>query len=273
MATLVCFHAHPDDEAIATGGLMAKASEAGHRVILVCATRGEVGEPQPGVLKQGEQLSQRRWIELDQSAEILGAEQPRWLGFEDSGMAGESTNRNPKCFWQADHGEATKRLAAILDEVNADVVTIYDPNGGYGHPDHIRVHTVGKAAAAAVGVTNVFEATFNREQKLALIDAEQSQARSDGEEAPSSAIDFSTSGTPNSDITYKVDVTSVLAAKRAAIVAHRSQIGPDNVFLTMPADVFRSTAGTEWFNIPEHTSNNGPTEQHLLPGLTHGRSS
>jgi len=160
---------------------MAKASSAGHRVILVCATRGEVGEPQPGVLSEGQQLWERRWFELGQSTEILGAEQPRWLGYEDSGMIGELTNQNPRCFWQADRDEATSRLVAILDEVSADVLTIYDPNGGYGHPDHIRVHTVGKAAAASAGVTNVFEATFNREQTLALVDSEQARGRSHGE--------------------------------------------------------------------------------------------
>jgi LmbE family N-acetylglucosaminyl deacetylase len=252
---------------------MAKASDAGHRVILVCATRGEVGEPQPGILSEGQQLWERRWFELGQSTEILRAEQPRWLGYEDSGMIGELTNNNPRCFWQADHDEATRRLAAILDEVNADVLTIYDPNGGYGHPDHIRVHTVGKAAAASTGVTNVFEATFNREQTLALVEAEQSRARSHGEEPPPPEIDFASSGTLHAEIAYKVDVRSVIAAKRAAIVAHRSQIGPDNVFLRMPADVFLDTAGTEWFNIPGQTMQRGPTETELLPGLTDGKTS
>ena len=94
MPTLVCFHAHPDDEAISTGGLMAKAA-AGNRVVLVCATRGEQGEPQPGVLNPGEQLWKRRWAELTESARILGAEEPRWLGYEDSGMIGEPNQQQP----------------------------------------------------------------------------------------------------------------------------------------------------------------------------------
>jgi len=163
MATLVCFHAHPDDEAISTGGMMAKASAAGHRVVLVCATRGECGEPQPGVLRDGEQLWERRMVELDDAARILGANKPLWLGYEDSGMAGEESNLNPACLWQSDHEEATARLAAILDEVDADVLTIYDEHGGYGHPDHIRVHTIGKAAASAAGLQHVYEATLNRD--------------------------------------------------------------------------------------------------------------
>ncbi|MGH1494069.1 MAG: PIG-L deacetylase family protein, partial [Acidimicrobiales bacterium] len=117
MSTLVCFHAHPDDEALSTGGLMAKAAAAGHRVVLVMATKGEQGEPQPGVLDPGEKLWQRRMIELAESAELLGAEPPRYLEYEDSGMMGELTNKNEACFWQADVEEAAQRLAAILTEV------------------------------------------------------------------------------------------------------------------------------------------------------------
>ena len=79
MSTLVCFHAHPDDEAISTGGLMSAAAAAGHRVVLVSATRGEVGEPQEGVLDPGEELWERRMVELAASASILGADEPRWL--------------------------------------------------------------------------------------------------------------------------------------------------------------------------------------------------
>ena len=125
MATLVCFHAHPDDEAISTGGLMALASAKGHRVVLVCATRGEQGEPQEGILDEGESLGERRAKELAISTEVLGAEAPRFLDYEDSGMIDEPTNDNPASFWQADHDEAVARLVAILEDVDADVLTIY----------------------------------------------------------------------------------------------------------------------------------------------------
>ena len=114
MATLVCFHAHPDDESIATGGTMALAAEAGHRVVLVLGTRGEQGEPVPGVLAEGEALWERRVVETHRAAEILGVERVEFLGYEDSGMMGEPTNENPACFWQADVEEAAERLAAIL---------------------------------------------------------------------------------------------------------------------------------------------------------------
>jgi LmbE family N-acetylglucosaminyl deacetylase len=95
MATLVCFHAHPDDESIATGGTMALAARAGHRVVLVLGTRGEQGEPVPGVLAEGEQLWERRVVETHRSAEILGVERVEFLGYEDSGMMGEPTTPTP----------------------------------------------------------------------------------------------------------------------------------------------------------------------------------
>lgn len=265
MATLVCFHAHPDDEAIATGGLMAKASAAGHRVVLVSATRGELGEPQPEVLVEGEVLWQRRVAELAEAARILGADEPHWLGYEDSGMEGEPTNANPASFWQADHDEATGRLAAILEEVRADVLTIYDDHGGYGHPDHVRVHTVGLAAARAVGIGNVFEATINRDDVAQLRTAGETAGTEREIEPPD--IDAETFGTPLAQIAYRVDVASVLDRKRAAMAAHRSQIGPDSFFLAMPDVMFAAAFGAEWFNIPGDDRSHGPTDVELLPGL------
>lgn len=267
MATLVCFHAHPDDEAIATGGLMSKAAAAGHRVVLVCATRGEVGEPQQGVLAEGEQLWERRMIELAESCMVLGAEEPRWLGYEDSGMAGELTNENPACFWQSDHDDATARLVTILEEVSADVLTIYDNHGGYGHPDHIRVHTVGMAAANVVGIANVFEATINRDEIKVMMEAQEAEARARGEEPEVSEIDRSKFGTPVADISYRVDVNECVGAKRQAMIAHRSQIGPDSFFLTMPDEAFAYAFGSEWFNIPNVVATGGPVDVDLLPGL------
>src|SRR5262245_63191701 len=108
--TIVFFHAHPDDEAIATGGSMARAKRDGHRVVLVSATRGELGEFAPDVLTPGETLTERRAAELHAAAEILGVDRVEFLGYRDSGMAGEPTNDDPDAFWQADLEEAATRL-------------------------------------------------------------------------------------------------------------------------------------------------------------------
>lgn len=129
MATLVFFHAHPDDEAIATAGTMLKASEAGHRVVLVVATGGELGEVPQGLLDEGETLGQRRKAEVHAAAEILGIQRVEFLGYHDSGMEGDPSNDDPDCFWQADVDTAADQLCQIIQDENTDVLTIYDPHG------------------------------------------------------------------------------------------------------------------------------------------------
>ena len=151
MATLVSFHAHPDDECIACGGVIRKAADEGHRVVLVVATRGEQGEVAEGFLADGEALWERRVAETHASAEILGAQRVEFLGYTDSGMMGTPANTAPGSFWTANVDEAAKKLAAILDEEHAEVLTCYDDHGGYGHPDHIQVHRVGLRAAGLAG--------------------------------------------------------------------------------------------------------------------------
>lgn len=268
MATLVCFHAHPDDEAIATGGLMASAAAAGHRVVLVCATRGEQGEPQPGVLDDGEELGDRRMIELAEACRLLGADEPRWLGYRDSGMIGEPTNDDPTCFWQADVAEATGRLAEILIEVDATVLTVYDEHGNYGHPDHIQVHRVGLAAAGRVGVEHVYEATINRERARAMFAEHATEAVVGGDDVGEEPdLDPDTFGTTEEAIAFGLDVAAHAELKRAAMRAHRSQIGPDDFFLALNDDIFVAAFGVEWFNLPGQPSTEGPTMVSVLPGL------
>src|SRR6478609_10493624 len=131
MATMVTFHAHPDDECIVAGGVMRKAADQGHRVVLVVATRGELGEVEDGFLGQDEPLWERRVTETLASAEILGAQRTEFLGYLDSGMMGEPTNDDPACFWQAPVEDAATRLAEVLREERTDVLTVYDDNGFY----------------------------------------------------------------------------------------------------------------------------------------------
>ena len=258
MATLLCFHAHPDDESIATGGLMTIAKRDGHQVVLVVATRGEQGEPEPGVLNDGEPLWERRVVETHQAAEIMGLDRVEFLGYEDSGMIGEPTNENPLCFWQADVEEASQRLAAILREVDADVLTIYDSHGGYGHPDHIQVHRVGKRAAEIAGVDRVFQSTMNRDRIMkqmaenASVFENEVEGELEGETVEqmrrrAEAADRGEFGSPEAVITHAVDVAAVVDVKKAAMAAHRSQIGPDSFFFKMPEAVFEAAFGTEWF--------------------------
>lgn len=243
MANVVFFHAHPDDEAIATGGTMAIASDAGHQVVLVIATRGELGEANDGVLSAGESLGVRREAETRRSAEILGVDTVDFLGYRDSGMMGESTNDDPTCFWQADREEAAGRLAAILRGFDADMLIGYDPNGVYGHPDHIQVHHVGHLAAEMAGVDRVLWATANR---TAIQQAMDDGAFDDSGEEHGS-VDRELIGMPESELTHAIDVSAALDRKRASLEAHASQIDDESFFLSMPTDDFALAFGTEWF--------------------------
>jgi len=230
---------------------MAKAAAAGHRVVLVAATRGELGEPVPGVLDEGEELWQRRVIETHRSAEVLGADRVEFLGYEDSGMMGEPTNDNEACFWRADIDEAAERLAAILRDVDADVLTIYDDHGNYGHPDHIQVHRVGKRAAELAGVTGIFEATMNRDAIKRMMEQAQQEGTAEdtfGEDADEIRQDMEGElGEPEENLTHAIDVTEFVGQKRQSMVAHASQISDDSFFMKMPEEVFAAAFGTEWY--------------------------
>lgn len=241
MSVLVCFHAHPDDEVFTTGGIMRLAADAGHRVVLVTATDGALGEFPDGILAEGETLAQRRHLELDRSANALGVDRLVRLHYADSGMAGTAENNNPDAFCNVDVESAAHRLAEILTEEHADVVTIYDPFGGYGHPDHIQVHVVGKRATEIAGTQHVYESTTNRDHMRKLIDANPNWTED------SSPPDMDTFGLPESEITTAIDVTGAMAAKRAAMQAHETQIGDFGPFLNMSTDDLAVAFGIEWF--------------------------
>lgn len=249
MATLVCFHAHPDDESIGTGGIIRLAADAGHRVVLVLATRGERGEIVPGVLDEGEQLALRRTSEVHAAAEALGVARIEYLGYVDSGMMGEATNDEPWTFWQADVDSAARRLAAILTEEGADTLTVYDDNGTYGHPDHIQVHRVGVRAAEQAGVTRVLEGTVNRTAMKRMIF--EQRAGASGMELPEPMVapdpDSMDLGVEEDRLTHVADVSAVVGAKRTAMLAHRSQMADDHFLLAMPDPIFAVAMGTEWF--------------------------
>jgi LmbE family N-acetylglucosaminyl deacetylase len=245
--TLVTFHAHPDDEAITTGGVMAKAKADGHRVVLVVATKGELGEVAEDVLAPGEDLASRRVEETHAAAKVLGVDRVEFLGFRDSGMMGEATNDDPACFWAADVDEAAGRLAAILDEEHADVLTIYDERGNYGHPDHIQVHRVGARAGELARTPQVYEATTNHDHLVRLMKerGDELAAMPDDVDRPDpEEMDL---GMPEAVLTTAVDVRDFTDLKRAAMAAHSSQIPENSFFLQMPAHAFREAFGTEWF--------------------------
>ena len=246
VGTIVSFHAHPDDESIGSAGTLAKAAAAGHRVVLVFATRGELGEPVPGVLGPGEQLAMRRSAECYASAAAIGAKRVEFLGYTDSGMMGEPTNAAPFCFWQADVDHAARRLAVILDEEEPDVLTTYDDNGGYGHPDHIKVHRVGKRAAELSAVPVVAQGTINRDWMVRGVRGmAESGGLPEGWNPP--RFDEPTFGKPESQITHRVEAVDFVEQKKASMRAHASQMAPDHFLLAMPDPLFAMGMGTEFY--------------------------
>ena len=254
-ATLVTFHAHPDDEALLTAGTMAKAAAEGHRVVLVVATSGEVGLVGADVLGAGETLGERRRAELEASAAALGVDRVVPLGYGDSGLLDDGSPPPEGSFVAAPVEEAAARLAEVLRDEQAEVVTTYDPRGGYGHPDHVRVHEVGRRAAELAGTPVVLEATVSRDlMKMGIEMAAALGVELPEGFAPDSFDDWYT---PEAEITTFVDVSDHLAAKRASMEAHASQTtgAPEEgmsvrtlaAFLSLPDDVFALAFSTEWY--------------------------
>jgi LmbE family N-acetylglucosaminyl deacetylase len=248
--TLVSFHAHPDDEALLTGGTLARATAEGHRVVLVVATSGEAGltgPEAPGTAALGE----RRAAELARSAAALGCARVEILGYPDSGSdRGLRSATGPTRFADLDPDVPAVRLAEILREESADVLTVYDEHGGYGHPDHVQVHRVGVRAAELAGTPVVLEATVDRSrlQRVAAV-----MARLPGLAGLIPPDRFRSAYLPRAQLTHEVDVRRHLRAKKSALAAHRSQAtggaGPRTVavLLRLPSPLLRLVLGREWF--------------------------
>ena len=246
--SVVFLHAHPDDEAIFTGGTMALLAREGWRTVLVLATEGELGAPSPLVGPEVP-LSVRRVAETARAAERLGAARVEFLGYHDSGMAGDPHNLALGAFAAASVEEAADRLRRILVEEEAVALVTYDEGGGYGHPDHVQVHRVGALAAGRAGVPTVYEATVDREylhfvETHLVVEAHRSGAR--GEHA-SLGLAATGLGLSSVEIDCTVDVRPVLAVKRQAMADHASQIPEACSAMRLPESDFAAVYGFEWY--------------------------
>lgn len=165
-----------------------------------------------------------------------------FLGYRDSGMPGADTNLVAGSFSSADVEDAAGCLALLFREEQADVLTVYEPRGITGHPDHIQVHRVGVRAAQLAGVGRVYEGTVNRTlvQRLVELASELGIDQPEG-------VDLEQLGLPDDAITTAVDVRAHLEAKRQSMVAHASQIAETSAFLPMPEEAFAQAWGTEWY--------------------------
>lgn len=250
--TLVAFHAHPDDEALLTSGTLARAAAEGHRVVVVVATDGDLGLASDAYAADG-RLGARRLEELRRSASALGVARVVYLGYADSGLGPELQPDPPERvrFVRAPLAEAAQRLADVLSEEGADVLLSYDRNGGYGHPDHVRVHEVGERAAYLAGTPRVLEATVPRDTIARAVDLAAKVYRFPPEFDRAA---FSRAFSARSEITHRIDVRRYAAAKRASMRAHASQASAEDgadrtlaAFLRIPRPLFDLVFGREWF--------------------------
>ncbi|GII91499.1 PIG-L deacetylase family protein [Sinosporangium siamense] len=257
--TAVFFHAHPDDEALLTAGTMAMLAAEGHRVVLVVATAGERGLAD---VEPGEDLGKTRMAELYKSAAALGCARVVLLGYGDSGLSssgGVAEERPDNAFIDADSEEAAERLAKVLTDEGADLLTIYDPAGGYGHPDHVQVHRVGARAAEIAGTPVLLEATVNRDP---LLKGLRLASRFYKFPPEFDIRTFERAYSPGETITHRINVRRFAGQKRASMAAHVTQAaggeGPRTlaVMLKVPAVLYRLIFGTEWYvrrDLPEGT--------------------
>ena len=265
--TLMCVHAHPDDEAISTGGILARYAAEGIETVLVTCTNGELGDGPAGV-KPGEpghtakEVVAFRLAELEASCAALGVRHLELLGYHDSGMMGWPQNDAPEAFWRADVGEAADRLAGLMARYRPQVVVTYDEHGFYGHPDHIQAHRVTVGAIERAGVCDklyypaVPSSAIPR--MAGLLAARGVHLPAEIEDAPF--------GTPDEEIGAVVDCAAVAAAKYASLSAHASQA--ENIFfLTLGPEVFGEVFSEEAFVRARDRTGRQGVEDDLFSGL------
>jgi LmbE family N-acetylglucosaminyl deacetylase len=266
--TLMAVHAHPDDEAIGTGGILARYSDEGVRTVLVTCTNGELGDGPGGVKPEDPAHDESvvvplRLQELKDSCQVLGVDHLELLGYHDSGMEGWPQNESPDAFWQTPVAEAGHRLAELMVAYQPQVVVTYDENGFYGHPDHIQANRITHAALAECHIP----------RKLYYTAVARSMLRGFGEILAEAGIDSPIEveenpdfGTPDELITTTIDCSAVAGRKFASLAAHASQ--SDNIFfLKMGEELFSTVMGNESFVRAFDTTGAPVPEDDLFAGL------
>ncbi|CAM5522094.1 MULTISPECIES: N-acetyl-1-D-myo-inositol-2-amino-2-deoxy-alpha-D-glucopyranoside deacetylase [Streptomyces] len=273
---LLLVHAHPDDESINNGVTMATYAAEGARVTLVTCTLGEHGEVIPAGLRHltGVALGEHRLGELTAAMRELGVEDFRQLGgpgrYEDSGMMDTADNDDPACLWQADLDEAARALVDVILEVRPQVLVTYDPNGGYGHPDHIQAHRVAMRGAelAAEAGWRIPKIYWNRVPRTAVDEAfARLQADLPGLPFTKAATAADVPGVVEDErITTVIDGTAHAAAKAAAMRAHATQIEVSGRYFALSNELAQPLLTTEYYELVQGEPVGAP-ETDLFAGI------
>ena len=270
-------HAHPDDESIGTGGILAKYAAEGLTTAVVYGTRGEAGEilnPEFEAPEPGMSITDIRMRELKEALKVLGVQSTHFLEYRDSGINASGKHRHPDAFIHADPGEATKRLVRIIRKVRPHIMVTYNENGSYGHPDHIMANRVTLQAFDAAG-----NPEFNADQDLdpwqpsklyytaiplARLRLFHQMALARGEDP---GFDPEVLGTPDEELTSIIDVRKYLSQKLNALFCHQSQIGPDSFFKRVPEKLREEAFGYEYFVCVKGCKFSNNKEIDLFEGL------
>ncbi|QIQ03623.1 PIG-L family deacetylase [Streptomyces liangshanensis] len=275
--TLMAVHAHPDDEATGTGGVLARYAAEGIRTVLVTCTDGGCGDG-PGGVKPGDPghdpaaVAAMRRDELAASCDVLKISDLEMLDYADSGMMGWATNDAPGAFWRTPVEVGAARLAELMRLYRPDVVVTYDENGFYGHPDHIQAHRITMAALEMIEAEptpltpKVYWTTMPRSAMRRFGET----LREFGEEMPEPDPDEASPafeiGLPDDEITTWVDATAFSDQKFDALAAHASQ-GENIFFLKMGRERFGGLMGMETFVRVKDTTGAALPENDLFAGL------
>jgi LmbE family N-acetylglucosaminyl deacetylase len=267
--SLLLVNPHPDDEALALGGLISAITEAGGTVVIVTCTGGELGISRHMEIESVEQMTGIRLREMEAAIEILGAKH-EWLGYRDSGMDGEESNKDPRAFANADLDEARDRLLALIRRYRPSVIVTQAENGLYGHPDHIMAHRVGVAAFDAAGniespPLKLYFAT-TAHSKVRRMARMMNEA---GIESPFSEMDVDVPpiGLPDERVTLRLDVRRWLDQKERAVMAHFSQMGGREMWGQFPASAREEFSGTEHLALAASRVETSQPERHPFDGI------
>jgi len=256
---ILAIFAHPDDEAFGVGGTLARYAAQGYEIELVSATRGEAGEISDSKLATPETLGTVRERELLCAAQVLGIRKVHFLDFCDSGMDGADLNHNPVSFVNADPAQVQIKLIEIIRGFKPHAVITFEPNGGYGHPDHIAIHhhTVNAFHAAAsltmlpgagephqterlfyTGIPRSFFVKLREQIELLGLDASDYDWLEQGHLAEW-----------ENQINVELDVSDYIDLKWRALTCHATQFGPENLFRRLPEATMRKLIGHETFSL------------------------
>jgi LmbE family N-acetylglucosaminyl deacetylase len=270
--TLMAVHAHPDDEASSTGGVLAKYAGEGIQTVVVTCTNGEFGDTLSGV-KPGQDghdeqaVAEIRIAELRESAKHLAVSHLELLGYHDSGMPDWEYQARPDAFCNVPLSEVAGRIGELIERYRPQVVITYDADGAYQHPDHVHAARSAVAAAGATGIPDkLYLTAMRRSAWRELWEA----LRERGVEVPDTReIDeqmLRQMEETERRITTSVDIRDVLDRKREALLSHASQI-QESWFNQVPPDVAVRVFGYESFIRASDTTGAPVPEDDLFAGL------